>query len=444
MKAKSAYTILCLCMVLGMFTGCGTKEKEAEALPDTEKIVSLETADEALDEASDKTLDESAIEIVDEEVPESSFETLNAVGMPLMDNTALLASVTTPGGKVVEQYEYDKEGHMLRRLNMKYMKYDYMCMWEYEYDSAGNLSRATDWHYGVDEWREADRRLAEQTEFAYDSAGRLLGWMAREYGDDGNLDRYVVYTDSGQQSWGMWYLFDSDGNVDEQFRHEYDEMGNETLYVEYDAEGKLNLFEGYECDTYISYYPYTRFENTYDDSGNLIKITAYGYESSSGTTYVKFSYDDDGHLIKVEGVDGDPIIGEYTEEYAYNEKGYLVSTIDTDNTGAGGYEYEYDNTGNCIKELMIHFEQDEDGNISECGSSITQENQFDERNRLIHVYYPYSDNTYDYTYETIGVADEDYPYDKIEIYGKIGESWTRYGGRIMKDDLTFSYRRPTF
>ena len=319
-------------------------------------------------------------------------------------------------------------------------------MYEYEYDSAGNLSRATDWHYGVDEWREADRRLAEQTEFAYDSAGRLLGWMAREYGDDGNLDRYVVYTDSGQQSWEMWYLFDSDGNVSEQFRHEYDEMGNETLYVEYDAEGKLNLFEGYECDTYISYYPYTRFENTYDDSGNLIKITAYGYESSKGTTYVKFSYDDDGHLIKVEGVDGDPIIGEYTEEYAYNEKGYLVSTVDTDNTGAHGHGYEYDNNGNCIKELMRHFEQDEAGNVSEyAAASVLQENQYDERNRLIRVYYAFSDITYyDYTYETIGVADEDYPYDKIEIYGKIGESWSRYGGRIMKDDLTFSYRRPTF
>ena len=35
MKVKSAYTILCLCMVLGMFTGCGTKE-EAEVLPDAE------------------------------------------------------------------------------------------------------------------------------------------------------------------------------------------------------------------------------------------------------------------------------------------------------------------------------------------------------------------------------------------------------------------------
>ena len=439
MKVKSAYTVLCLCMVLGMFTGCGTKEKEAEVLPDAEINTALETTDEASDETEDKTSDEAAIEIVDEETSESDSVTLNAAGMPLMDNTALLASVKTPGGWVSKQYEYDKDGHTLRYL-------DVGRMWEYvyEYDSAGNLSRVSDWYYD-DEWRETDRRLAEQTEFAYDSAGRLLGWMAREYGDDGNLDRYVVYTDFGQQSWEMWYFFDSDGNADEQIRHEYDEMGNETLWVQYDAEGKLNLFEGYECDTYISYYPYTRFENTYDDSGNLIKITAYGYESSSGTTYVKFSYDDAGHLIKEEGVDGDPIIGEYTHEYTYNEKGYLVSSFTMTNTEVGGHEYEYDNNGNCIKELNRHLERDEAGNVSEyAASSVLQENQYDERNRLVRVYYSYNDTTYDYTYETIGVADEDYPYDKIEIHGKIGESWSRFGGRIMKDDLTYSYRRPTF
>ena len=220
-------------------------------------------------------------------------------------------------------------------------------------------------------------------------------------------------------------------------------MGNETLNVRYDAEGKLNRFEGYDCDTYVSFYPYWRSENTYDDSGNLIKTTVYGYEGDE-LTYVKYTYDDDGYLIKVEGLDGDPIIGEYTDEYTYNDKGYLVSRFSTDNTGAYGTEYEYDNNGNCIKELNINYKQDEDGNISECGSSIAQENQYDERNRLIRVYYSYRDKTYDYTYETIGVPDEDYPYDKIEIYGKIGESWTRYGGRIMKDDLTFSYRRPTF
>lgn len=51
----------------------------------------------------------------------------------------------------------------------------------------------------------------------------------------------------------------------------------------------------------------------------------------------------------------------------------------------------------------------------------------------MRVYYAYDDTTYDYTYETIGVLDEDYPYDKIEIYGKIGELW--YGGRIIQKEL---------
>ncbi|MDE5596950.1 MAG: hypothetical protein K2J04_03880, partial [Lachnospiraceae bacterium] len=131
MKVKSAYTILCLCMVLGMFTGCGVKEKEAEAevMPDAKNNTGLEMADET----------------ADEETPEGDSETLNAAGMPLMDNTALLASVTTPGGKVVEQYEYDKDGHMLRHFDRKYSH-----IYEYEYDSAGNLSRVSDWHYGVD------------------------------------------------------------------------------------------------------------------------------------------------------------------------------------------------------------------------------------------------------------------------------------------------------
>ncbi|MCM1253737.1 MAG: hypothetical protein NC321_13030 [Clostridium sp.] len=427
MKAKSTYIILCLCMVLGMFTGCG--EKEPEALPDNENNTALETPDEATIEIMDEaTTDEAIIEIMDEETPESDSETLNAAGMPLTDNTALLASVKTQSGIVSEQYEYDKEGHMLRYLNTMRNH-----IWEYEYDSAGNLIRATDWHYGDDEWREAYRRLYTQTEYTYDGAGRLLGRMLREYSDDGNLDRCFVYADSGQQSWEMRYLFDADGNVAEQYRYEYDEMGNKTLSVEYDAEGKLNLFEGYECDTYVSYYPYSRYENTYDDSGNLIKITRFDYESSSGTTYQKFTYDDAGHLIKVEGVSGDPIVGEYTYEYTYNEKGYLVSSFSMTYSETHGKEYEYDDNGNCIKELNKYFERDEADNVSEYDSSVAQENQFDERNRLIRAYYGYRDDAYDYTYETIGVADEDYPYDKIEIYGKIGERWD-IGGRIIKVD----------
>lgn len=414
MKVKSAYTILCLCMVLGIFTGCGAKEKEAEALPVAEDSASLETVDEPEDEAADKTEDEAAIEMMDEETPGSDSEKLNAVGMPLMDNTALLATIKTQSGKISKQYEYDKEGHMLRYLGMTY---NYM--YEFEYDSAGNLSRETDWHYD-DEWRETDRRLAEQTEYAYDGAGRLLGRMMREYGDDGSLERCFVYAGSGQQSWEMRYLlFDVDGNVSEQYRCEYDDKGNETLWVQYDAEGKINLFEGYECDTYISYYPYRRSENTYDDFGNLIKITIYGYENNDGTTYKKYTYDDAGHLIKEEEIAGDP----YTQEYTYNEQGYLVSSFSSDSYGVYGKEYEYDDNGNCIKELYRHFERDEAGNVSDYGASIAQENQFDERNRLMRVYHAYDDTTYDYTYETIGVPDEDYPYDKIEIYGKIEELW---------------------
>lgn len=358
MKVKSAYTILCLCMILGIFTGCAAKEKEANALPDVGNSAVLETIGEA------------AIEIMGKETSESASETINAVGMSLMDDTALLATIETPSGKISRQYEYDKEGHMLRYLNMID---DYM--WEFEYDSAGNLRRETDWHFGDGEWKAKDRKLSSQTEYVYDGAGRQLSWTERRYQDDGSLERCFVYAASGQQAWEMNYFY-RDGKLESQIRYEYDEMGNETLRVEYDAEGNLNLFEGYECDTYVSFYPYWCFENTYDDMGNLIKTTVYGYEGDE-LTYEKYTYDDAGHLIKEEGIDGDPIIGEYMEEYTYNEKGRLVGSFTSTNTEIYGDEYEYDDNGNCVGKLNRYFEQDEAGNVSECAysPSIAQENQ---------------------------------------------------------------------
>lgn len=374
MKVKSAYTILCLCMILGIFTGCAAKEKEAKVLPDAGNSAVLETIGEA------------AIEIMGKETSESASETINAVGMSLMDNTALLATIETPSGKISRQYEYDKEGHMLRYLNMID---DYM--WEFEYDSAGNLRRETDWHFGDGEWKAKDRKLSSQTEYVYDGAGRQLSWTERRYQDDGSLERCFVYAASGQQAWEMNYFY-RDGKLESQIRYEYDDMGN------------------------------------------LIKTTVYGYEGGE-LTYEKYTYDDAGHLIKEEGIDGDPIIGEYMEEYTYNEKGRLVGSFTSTNTEIYGDEYEYDDNGNCVGKLDRYFERDEAGNVSECAysPSIAQENQYDERNRLMRVYYAYDDTTYDYTYETIGVLDEDYPYDKIEIYGKIGELW--YGGRIIQKEL---------
>lgn len=418
MRKRIVSIILYLCIIMGMASGCGTKEEEASVSPAAEKIPETRNASEK-DSGNSDFAGDSDEEITDAEttnaaVLENLPDIVKALGMPLMDDTALLVLVRKCKSDdykyIVDQYEYDREGRMLRHLAGYNTKY------EYEYDADGNLLSET--CYDADVYKNWE--LSYWVEYSYmkDEVGRPISRMERKYNADGSLSRESVYDSedkllkekeisyvenvlhfeyeydsSTHQAWKMQYVYDEQGNIAFRYRTEYDDAGNQTLYVVYDAEGNINVFEGYECDSYVRYYSYWSYENTYDDNGNLIQQVKYDYENNETER----------------------------REYTYNENGDLASKFFSDEmvTREYVYEYEYNDDNNCIKKLETVYKYDDAGNLIEYLTETNKiwEREYDEENRLIKFtnHQDSSKRWYEYTYVTIGISDANYPYDKIKI-----------------------------
>lgn len=392
--------ILCLSIFIGATTGCGAA---AETIK-TEKT---------LEEYSDSltSVEGSDTKTTDTVTPGDAPESVNAVGLPLMDSTTLLVTVikhrfTDDYIFVREQYEYDNEGRMLRYMEEP-SRGNFSDI-EYEYGADGNLLRKT--CYDVE---KKEKKLDYWVEYSYakDEAGELVSWTERKYNVDGSLDsesgydsegtllnkiRYVEnipryqyeYDDSMRQMWET--LYDGQGNVVERHEEKYDDAGNLLLRASYDAEGNLDVFEGYECDTYVVIYPYWTYENTYDDTGNLIRQVMYDYEHNETDI----------------------------SEYTYDETGKLVREFFSDEMVTEETEYRYDAVGNRIQDLEVVYEYDSGRPIRTDAVLPKWEWEFDRRNRLVKsTDYSWGkpEYWYEFEYETIGVSDDDYSYDKINM-----------------------------
>lgn len=422
MQKRIVSIILCLCMVMGILLVWETKADDTE-------VNDLEATDYA-------TVND--VETTDTTESEDPPKTVNALKMPLMDGTVLLATVEkyySDNHKfIIEQYEFDSEGHMLRQFDRVNDVF-----YEYEYNAHGSLLKKICYEWG---FSEGNWELSYWVEYSYEEnkAGILINRTEQKYNADGSLRREAVYDsedrllkeieyskyvkdvlsseyeyDSAEnQSWRTFY--DEQGNIESRYRRMYDSAGNETLYAEYDAEGNINVYEGYECDTYVYNYPYWTFENIYDEYGNIIRQIQYDEEDKE-IGYTEYVYDESGNLIKKTRYDdGDNEIE--LDEYTYDEQKNLVSEFSSDEWQLQKDEYEYDNAGNCTKLLVTQYEYNDTGNLTTSGaSSLVWERKYDEKNRVIRFqnYWDSPSCWYEYTYSTFGIYDEDYPYDKIKI-----------------------------
>ena len=300
----------------------------------------------------------------------------------------------------------------MRAMEEELSRIDYSNI-EYEYDTEGRLSGKTCYEARWRDWKEKYGELSYWVEYSYavNEADGTIDRMEREYDRDGILCDESLFDSQGKllkeriyrdnalsyeyeydrlenQSWGISY--DGDGSITIQYREDYDDMGNRILRAHYDGEGNLDVFEGYECDTYVVIYPYWRYENTYDNNGNLIRQTEY---------------------------DHDNVESEF-REYTYDEKGRLVEEFFSDEMTTESYEYEYDSAGNQVRELYIYYESDDDGSLTAQEPETLWEREYDRENRLVR----YTDydwgipkEWYEYGYELIGVSEGNYPYDQIKI-----------------------------
>lgn len=415
MKARIGSLILCVCMVAGIAAaGVTTTDKEPD-LP----------------------------------TEEADHELVNALGMPLLDDTALLITVSYTRLSdryhyIIDQYEYDREGRILRQLEQGVLGLE-NTLHEYTYDADGRVIRENVYCAGFQEknweldfWREysyakvgndGGKNKTEREyeaggnllyEFVYDSEDRLL--EKKEYSEYRDYALYSEYEYDQEQQQDLWTYYDGQGEIESQTKKQYDDAGNEILYAEYDAEGKVLFVHDCGCGTGKSeYYSYRRYENQYDDQGNLLKRITYDYENNEAAR-LENTYDGQGNLTRRQYEDYQDKFENYLDKYTYDTRGNLVWEYHSDEWDERGRVilYSYDDQDNRVMMRSVREEYDENGNgTPERHDNVIWERTYDEQNRVVqYINYQNTDGSvrqYDYTYETIGIPEEQYPYEKITI-----------------------------
>lgn len=428
MKEKILRIIFCTVILIGTLLGSGVKEKEEKEISDSTSFREMHETGNALSAVAE-TIPKAENAAV-EECPEVK----NSFDMPLMENTALLVTVEkcrSDYERIAKEYEYDREGRMLRHLKDDIVEFTDT---EYEYNEEGNLLKET--RYIVD---EDDLKLKYWVEYSYgkDETGQPIR-TEREYYANGSLSEECVYdreerrlrktsyresgllwseyeydTSTKQQ----WYTsYDEEGHAERRHRTDYDDRENTILYAEYDAEGNIIYGRDCACDQ-EEFYFYWRVENNYDAAGNLVRQTVFDLDGKQ-TGHTENTYDDHGNLLKTVSYDGSNAITYYVEN-TYDEKDNLVCEYSFDEyderlikTG-----YEYDASGHCVKRWAAYgdCEVDEEGNLTVDSKYVICEKEYDDRDRLLKYTDCQDKEWYNFIYTVVGDSDEDYPYDRINV-----------------------------
>lgn len=176
-----------------------------------------------------------------------------------------------------------------------------------------------------------------------------------------------------------------DGKPDR--KYEYDERGNEKLYINYDEDGEVFIEES----------------SIYDEMDNKIR-SVYTADGKVSENDFKYTYDKNGNiLLKLSKEDGD----EYSYEYKYDKIGNIKEFVLKENgIQQNKTKYSYDDNGNKIKEDMYS------RNGALVGSSVYE---YDEKgNNTLNVFYYNGEERQKsvYTYDEKGNLIEDVYYEE--------------------------------
>ena len=374
------------------------------------EIIILETMNNVLSYAAESTPATEPMPEQQQETDDESYnnETVNALGMALRDDTALLVKVwkyTSPAyNHVWEEYEYDREDRVLRHI--KYYS-NGMERWEYEYDADGNMIGETCYELEDDTVRYRTEYRFEKCGSAYelcrigskyDGEGNIVSEAVYNsedinikttyYREDGTAYWAIEYDDAGHQT--RLFGYDEQENIVSRRELEYDAAGNLTLEVEYDADGNIVVSEIYDCDSdtyaYIAHYWFTG--NEYDAAGNLIRKVHYDCEGKIEDV-TEYTYDVACNLIRSVHYDYESDIADEWE-YTYDADGNLLQNI---HNGSITKEYAYDSAGNMTKEITDPYRK-------------WKKYEYDSENRIIKMTVQDEDRyEYRYEYRVIGVEE---------------------------------------
>ncbi len=271
--------------------------------------------------------------------------------------------------EIVENYKYDEEKQEYDYSQKEKNIYEYN--YEYEYDSNGRLTK----YVSVNS--KGKRQIEE---YAYDSNGNKIkyvktfneGRIETEeyiYDEHNNVIKKLTHSNRGNKGiYEVVYEYYDDGNIKKESTVESDWNEKFDSY-EYDAKGnqirRELIFSG-ELFEYENSY-------TYDENGRIVTEYRDGSDKYRYPQSFEYSYDSNGNLLKIV-----QIFRGITTEYSYDEHGNVISMCRSNGDGEMKtifeYSYEYDSSGNKIKETandMVNpsqnkeysYKYDENGNL---------------------------------------------------------------------------------
>ncbi len=222
---------------------------------------------------------------------------------------------------------YDENGNITKKTyEASYIIYEYedgQCVKESSYSEDGTLRQ-----YNIIRCDEKGNYL-ELASYMADGT-ELAGRYKWKYDKDGNLVEEVWTMSPAQE---RYYRFDEKGRKIEEGARE----NGEELYsyiTEYDEKGNVTRFGD------------TRYINTYNEDGKLIKVTE---RNGQTETYETYEYDENGRLVRNTEYYYDGEMSS-TKEYEYSDDGRCIKEYKS-SAQEGTYNvYELDEKGNCIKE----------------------------------------------------------------------------------------------
>ena len=266
----------------------------------------------------------------------------NIISQTYNSNNGKISSVSYANGTVINYY-YDS---LARVEKIEYNNSGVKTIYEYEYDSNGNLSKFI------------DHSLNRITLYKYDDNGRMTNFLEYDSQRNENLS-------------SAWYTYDEYSRIDMIF---------------YDQEYVYNSENYYDSSYYLSY--------SYNENDTIRK---YHISSDDATYTITPNYDGHNRIESKElkfHTDGYTIVGNLG--YAYKSsgtKGSVVVSSFTSQIGSGSsktYNFTYDSTNANITK------------VTDASGTVQNQYTYDTLGRLTREDNLEADRTYVYTYDNDG------------------------------------------